>query len=192
MRREVERFVRNCHTCQRSRTSRHAPFGVLRPLSIPQKPWQDISMDFVTGLPWSNGHDAIWVVVDQLTKQRHLVPCHTTVDARDLADLFLQNVFRLHGLPLTITSDRGPQFASAFWHRLCARLGIQPRLSTAFHPQTDGQTERINAIMEQYLRAHVNYLQDDWAEWLPFAEFAVNNQASETTAVSPFFANHGY
>ena len=192
MRRDVERFVRNCHTCQRSRTSRHAPFGVLRPLPIPQQPWQDISMDFVTGLPWSNGHDAVWVVVDRLTKQRHLVPCRTTVDARDLADLFLQNVFRLHGLPLTVTSDRGPQFASAFWHRLCARLGVEPRLSTAFHPQTDGQTERMNAVMEQYLRSYVNYLQDDWSEWLPLAEFASNNHTSETTAVSPFFANLGY
>jgi transposase InsO family protein len=101
-------------------------------------------------------------------------------------------MFRLHGLPLTITSDRGPQFASAFWHRLCARLGIEPRLSTAFHPQTDGQTERINSVMEQYLRSYVNYLQDDWSEWLPLAEFASNNHTSETTATSPFFANLGY
>jgi len=106
-------------------------------------------MDFVMGLPRSKDHDAIWVVVDRLTKQQHRVPCSTTVDAHDLADLFLQHVFRLHGLPRTITSDRGPQFAGAFWHRLCARLGIEPRLSTAFHPQTDGQTERMNAVMEQ-------------------------------------------
>jgi len=106
-------------------------------------------MDFVMGLPRSKDHDAIWVVVDQLTKQRHLVPCSTTLDARDLADLFFQHVFRLHGLLRTITSDRGPQFASAFWHRLCARLGIEPRVTTAFHPQTDGQTEQINAVMEQ-------------------------------------------
>ena len=98
-------------------------------------------MDFVTGLPPSNDDDAIWVVVDRLTKQWHLIPCHTTVDARDLADMFLQHVFQLHGLPLTITSDWGPQFASVFWHRLCARLGIEPHLSTVFHPQMDGQTE---------------------------------------------------
>jgi len=114
------KVVRNCHTCRRSKTSRHAPFGVLHPLAIPQQPWQDISMDFVTGLTRSKDHDAIWVVVDRLTKQRHLVPCSTTVDAHDLADLFLQHIFRLHGLPRTITSDRGPQFASEFWHRLCA------------------------------------------------------------------------
>jgi len=192
MRQDVERFVRNCHTCRQSKTSRHTPFGVLRPLAIPQPPWQDISMDFVTGLPQSKDHDAIWVVVDRLMKQRHIVRCNTTVDARDLADLFLQHVFRLHGLSRTITSDRGPQFSSAFWHLLCARLGIELRLSTAFHPQTDGQTERMNAVMEQYLRSYVNYLQDDWADWLPIAEFASNNHTSETTAVSPFFANLGY
>jgi len=149
-------------------------------------------MDFVMGLPRSKNHDAIWVVVDWLTKQWHLVPCSTTVDTCDLADLFLQHIFRLHGLPRTITSDRGPQFASAFWHRLCVQLGIEQRLSTAFHPQTDGQTERMNAVMEQYLQSYVNYLQDDWADWLPIAEFASNNHISDTTAVSPFFANLGY
>jgi len=131
---DVERFIRNCHTCRQSKTSRHAPYRVLHPLAIPQQPWQDILMDFITGLPRSKDHNAIWVVVDRLTKQRHLVPCSTTVDTRDLADLYLQHVFRLHGLPRTITSDQGPQFASAFWHHLCARLGIEPRLSTAFHP----------------------------------------------------------
>jgi len=173
-------------------TSRHAPFAVLRPLAIPQQPWQDILMDFVMGLPRSKDHDAIWVVVDRLTKQRHLVPCSTTVDTSDLASLFLQHVFRLHGLPRTITSDRGPEIASAFWHRLCARLEIEPRLSTAFHPQTDGQTEQMNAVMEQYLQSYVNYLQDDWADWLPIAEFASHNHTLETTAVSPFFANLSY
>jgi len=148
-------------------------------------------MDFVTGVPRSKDHGDIWVVVDRLTKQRRLVPCSTTVDARHLADLFLQHVFRLHGLPRTITSDRGPQFACAFWHRLCAQLGIEPRLSTAFHPQTDGQTERMNAVMEQYLRSYVKYLQDDWADWLPIAKFASNNHTSKTTTVSLFFANLG-
>jgi transposase InsO family protein len=148
-------------------------------------------MDFVMGLPWWNSCDAIWVVVDHVTKERHLVPCRTDVDAKELANLFIAHIFRLHGLPLTIISDRGPQFTALFWKNLCRRLGIQPRLSTAFHPQTDGQTERMNAVMEQYLQAHVHYLQDDWAEWLPLAEFAANNQASETTGSSPLFANKG-
>jgi hypothetical protein len=150
-------------------------------------------MDFVMALPKSTDkeYDTIWVVVDQLTKARHLVPCHSTVDAKGLADLFVQHIFRLHGLPLTIVSDRELQFAAGFWERICNRLGINRRLSTGFHPQTDGQTERINAVMEQYLRAYVSYLQEDWADWLPFAELAANNQASEATGVSSFFGMYG-
>jgi hypothetical protein len=122
MRQNVEPYVRNCQTCQRARTSRHAPFGILRPLPIPDQPWQDISMDLVTGLPTSKKCDTIWVVVERLTKARHLIPCESTIDAEGLADLFLQHVFKLHGLPLTIVSDRGPQFAADFWGRLCSRL----------------------------------------------------------------------
>jgi hypothetical protein len=106
--------------------------------------------------------------------------------------MFIAHIFRLHGSPLTIISDRGPQFSALFWKNLCCRLGIEPRLSMAFHPQTDGQTKRMNTIMEQYLHAHVNYLQDDWADWLPLAEFATNNQASEPTSTLPFFANKGF
>jgi transposase InsO family protein len=121
-----------------------------------------MSIDFVTGLPSSNGFDAIWVVVDHLTKLRHFAPYSTTIDAEGLAELFLSNIFCLHGLPETIVSDRGPQFASRFWKHLCHALKIEPCLSTAFHPETDSQTERVNAIMEQYLRAYVNYQQDDW------------------------------
>ena len=164
MRKDVRRYIRNCHVCQRSRTPRHRPSGVLRPLPIPDRPWSSISMDFVTGLPWSDGNDAIWVVVDRLTKMRHFVPCRTTTSAPDLANLFLHHVWKLHGLPNDIISDRGPQFASNFWRQLCSRLGISPRLSTAFHPETDGQTERANQTMEQYLRTFVSHQQDDWSQ----------------------------
>ena len=148
-------------------------------------------MDFVVGLPESDGFDAIWVVVDRLSKQRHFVPCTSTITAEGLAQLFLDHVFKLHGLPDTVISDCGPQFASHFWTYLCYCLGIQPRLSTAFHPQTDGQTERINASMEEYLRGYVNYLQDDWAKMLAIAEFAGNNQVSAATGASPFYATAG-
>ena len=193
MRKDIEKFVRNCHTCRRAKTARHAPFGILRPLPVPSKPWQHISMDFVTGLPASGDEaNAIWVVVDRLTKQRHFVPCQDSVDAETLAEMFIDHVWRFHGLPESIVSDRGPQFASDFWGHLCKQLGIERKLSTAFHPQTDGQTERINGIMEQYLRCYVNYAQDDWAQYLPLAEFAGNNAASESTGVSPFFAMHGF
>ena len=152
------RYIRNCHTCQCSRTSRHAPHGVLRPLAKPDKPWQDISMDFVTGLLSTEGYDTICVIVDRFMKQCHLIPCTTMIDAEGIAELFIKEVFRLHGLPQMVTSDRGHQFVAAFWKCLCKRLDIQPRLSSPYHPQTDGQTERLNALMEQYLRCYVNYL----------------------------------
>jgi hypothetical protein len=172
---DVDRYTHNCHTCQCSKLNWHVPFGVLRLLPIPECPWQDISMDFITRLPWSNGCDTIWVVVDQLTKKWHLIPYCTDVDAKELANLFIAHIFCLHGLPLTIISDQGPQFSALFWKHLCRYLGIEPWLSTVFYRQTDGQTEWMNTIMEQYLQAHVNHLQDDWAHWLPLAEFATNN-----------------
>ena len=149
-------------------------------------------MDFVFGLPKSRGFDAIWVVVDRLSKQQHLVPCMTTIDAQGMATLFIDNIFLLQALPNSIVSDRGPQFAADFWRYICVCLGIATLLSTAFHPPTDAQTERINASMEEYLRAHVNYLQDDWVQYLSLAEFAANNQESTTTGASPFFATSGF
>jgi transposase InsO family protein len=149
-------------------------------------------MDFVTGLPWSDGYNAILVVTCQLTKMRHLVHYRDTTTAEQLAELFLEHVFRLHGLPRLIVSNRGTQFVAKFWKALCKRLDTQARLSTPYHPQTDGQTKQFNAVMEQYLRCFVNYLQDNWNPWLPLSEFAANNQASESTGVSPFFANYGY
>ena len=148
-------------------------------------------MDLVVGLPESGGFNAIWVVVDRLTKLRHLVPCQSNCTSEELASLFLQNIWKHHGLPQSIISDQGTQFASRFWRALCDRLGIKIKLSMSFHPQTDGQTERFNAVMEEYLRHYVNYHQDDWVTWLPLCEFAANNATSETTGESPFFANSG-
>ena len=191
MRKDVPRYIRNCHACQRSRTPRHRPSGILRLLPIPNWPRSSISMDFVTGLPWSDRNDAIWGVVDRLTKTRHFVSCRTTTSAPDLANLFLHHVWKLHGLPKNIISDRGPQFASDFWQQLCSRLVLSPHLSMAFHPETDGQTERANQTMEQILRAFVSHQQDDWSQWLPIAEFAANNQLSETSQVTPFLAYTG-
>ena len=146
----------------------------------------------MTGLPKSKGFNAICVVVDRLTKQRHLTPCTTTITAEGLADLFCDRIFRYHRLPEMIVSDRQPQFASHFWKHLCACLKIDPQLSTAFHAQTNEKTERVNAVVEQHLRAYVTYLQDDWANYLFLAEFADNHQVSDTTSLSPFFANLGY
>jgi transposase InsO family protein len=113
------------------------------------------------------------------------------LEPEEAANAFYQNVWKLHGLPDDLTSDRGTQFTSEFWQLICKRLRVKPNLSTAYHPETDGQTERVNAIMEHYLRAYVNYLQDDWAQWLPGAEFAANNTNSSSILASPFLANYG-
>jgi transposase InsO family protein len=119
----------------------------------------------------------------------HLIHCRDTTTAEQLAELFLEHVFRLRGLRRSIVSDQGTQFVAKFWKALCKRLDTQARLSTPYYPQTDGQTERFNAVMEQYLPCFINYLQDDWNSCLPLSEFAANEQASESTGVSPFFGN---
>ncbi|KAK7570621.1 hypothetical protein V3481_007378 [Fusarium oxysporum f. sp. vasinfectum] len=188
----VERWVKNCHTCRRSNPARDARQGVLRPLPVPERVWQHVSMDLITHLPPSNGYDAILIIACRLTKMRHIIACKGTCDAEDTARYYLREVWKLHGLPQTIVSDRGPQFVAEFWKKLTQQLSIDSLLSTAFHPETDGQTERLNAILEQYLRAYVSYLQDDWNRWLPLAEFAANSLKSETTGMSPFFANYGF
>ena len=192
MRNIIARFVRNCHTCSRSKSRRHVKYGVLKPLPVPSQRWTNISMDFVTGLPTSDGSDAILVVVDRLTKMRHFIPTTIEASAETVADLYINCIYRLHGIPDTIVLDRGPQFVALFWKLLCQRLQINCLLSTAFHPETDGQTEVSNAAMEQYLRAYTSYQQDDWTRWLGLAKFAANNAFSEPLQCSPFFANYGY
>jgi hypothetical protein len=192
MYRAVDRWTRNCHACRRATPSREARQGVLRPLPVPERPWKDISMDFITHLTPSNGFDAILVIVDRLTKMKHFIPCKSTCSAEDVAHLYVEHIWKLHGLPENVVSDRGPQFVALFWKHLTQRLKIKATLSTAYHPETDGQTERSNAIVEQYLRVYVDYLQDDWSSWLPLAEFASNSVRSESTGTSPFFANYGF
>jgi hypothetical protein len=149
-------------------------------------------MDFITGLPRVEGCNALWVIMDRLTKMAHFVACVDTMGPSDLADGFISHVVRAHGLPSSIISDRGSLFTSAFWKWIMEAMGTTRNLSTAFHPETDGQTERTNAILEQYLRAYCNYQQDNWKQLLPIAEFCYNNTQSETTRLTPFFANCGY
>jgi len=148
-------------------------------------------MDFITDLPTSEGDDAILIVMDRLTKMAHFLSCTKEMDARQFSELFMREIIQLHGLPKDIITDRGSIFASDLWKDTTKRLGIERRLSTAFHPQTDGQTERTNCTMEQYLRAYVNYQQDNWKELLPMAEFAYNNGYLESIKRTPFFANYG-
>ena len=197
MRQFVREYCESCAICKRSKAPRHKPYGELRSLPIPEYKWADITMDFVTGLPESrdwNGaiYDSIFVVVDRLSKMVHYVPCSKTVSAEDLAEIFIREVVRLHGVPTSVVSDRGSVFTSKFWSTLCYALNIIRNLSTAFHPQTDGQTERQNSTMEQYLRAYVNFEQDNWVSLLPMAEFAYNNSKNASTGLSPFEVMTGY
>ena len=188
----VDSYVRSCDACQRNKVVRHAPFGVLNPLPIPTTPWSGVSLDWITDLPPSNYHDAILVVVDRLTKQAIFIPTTKSMSAPDVATLFLQHVIRAHGLPEILVSDRDPVFTSHFWRRLLQLLGIRANRSSAFHPQTDGQTERMNSVLEQYLRMYCDYQQTDWASLLPLAEFSYNNSKHSATTLTPFFANYGY
>lgn len=191
----VREFCKGCLLCARTKPSRSKPVGFLKPLPLPLSPWRDISVDYITPLPpctrRGRTYKHVAVVVDRLTKMRHFIATET-LEADELMDAFLHRVYSLHGCPETIVSDRGSQFVSAFWRALSARLGITLRPSSAYHPQTNGQTERINAELEKYLRSYISWAQDDWADWLPVAEFAGNNTISETTGVSPFYANYGF
>lgn len=151
MQKFVRRYIRNCVTCRTCKTSRSGKTEHLAPLDIPEHRWQDITVDFVTGLPLVGSKDAVCAVVDRLSKRHHLIACKHHIGAREFACLFIDQVYRLHGLPLRITSDRGGQFVNEFWGYVYEFLGITHALSTAFHPETDGQTERVNAVFEQYL-----------------------------------------
>ena len=188
--REVKRYVEGCDACQRNKNHTEQPAGKLMPNSIPDKAWTHISADFITKLPLAQGYDSI-LVVDRFTKMAHFVPTTEKTTAEGLARLFRDNIWRLHGLPESIVSDRGPQFAAGLMKELNELLGIKTKLSTAFHPQTDRQTERMNQELEQYLWMFIDHRQEQWPEWLGTAEFAYNNKMHTGTKVSPFEANSG-
>jgi transposase InsO family protein len=188
----VLEFIKSCDSCQRVKPRFGKPPGLLQPLPIPEAPWTSVSMDFVTGLPKSKaGYDAILVVVDRLTKMARLIPTHTSVTARQTAQLFLDEVFRQHGMPDELVTDRDPRFTGNFFRSLCELMGVKQCMSTAYHPQTDGQTERMNRIMEDMLRHFVNPEGTNWCSYLPSAEFAINNAWQESVRNTPFFLNYG-
>ena len=189
--RYVASYVQGCDRCSRTKTFPAMPSGTLIPTQIPKQVWQIITVDLITGLPESQGYDSIMVTVDRLSKMVHLIPTTARLSSEGLARLFRDNVWKHHGLPEQIISDRGPQFVSGFMRELNKLLGIKTSPSTAYHPQTDGQTERVNQEVEQYLRLFVNHRQDDWAEWLSLAEFSYNNRVQASTRQSPFMLNSG-
>ncbi|QRV98272.1 Transposon Tf2-11 polyprotein [Ceratobasidium sp. AG-Ba] len=192
MKKSVNDYVANCESCIRNKHSNQVPPGLLNPIEAPDKPWEEITFDLITGLPESEGFTAILTVVDRLTKMVHFIPTTNEANGVDVANLFLTYVWKLHGLPRKTISDRGPQFTSQFLKQLHKRLDIKPSFSTAYHPQTDGQTERLNQVVELYLRHYVSHRQDDWVGLLPLAEFAYNNGTNASTGKTPFFANYGF
>ena len=191
MSRYVAAYIKGCDRCNRTKIFPAKPFGKLTPTQIPTENWQTISVDLITGLPESQDYNAIMVVVDRLSKLLHAMPTTDKVTSAGVARLFRDNVWKHHGFPEQIISDRGPQFVSQFMRELNSILGTKTSASTAWHPQTDGQTESANQEIEQYLRLFVNHRQDDWAEWLPLAEFSHNNRVQASTRQTPFMLNNG-
>ena len=181
-----------CDNCARFKGSNQAPAGKLKLLDTPPGSWKEISADFITDLPESEGFDSILVVVDQFSKEVKFITCTKSTSAFDTAKLCLCHVWKHHGLLTGIVSDRGPQFASQVMKDICKRLGIQPRLSTVYHPQTDGQTERINRDLQQYLRIFTSEKQDEWVSWLPLAQFSYNTKKQLSTEKSLFEVTRSY
>ncbi|KAF8750875.1 hypothetical protein RHS01_08951 [Rhizoctonia solani] len=190
MKSTTKEWVECCPVCQANRQA-HAPTIALKPLEVPPFPFHTISYDFITGFPKSNGYDAILVVIDSFSKFGHFIPTSKKVTAKGLADLFVSHVWKLHGLPIRTISDRGTTFTGKFLRALYLRLGIKPLFSSAYHPESNGQTERVNQFIEFYLRSYVAADHSDWATWLPLAEYAYNNAKHASTGKTPFELVYG-
>ena len=189
---DIEEYCRSCGICATTKDANSKPAGLLHNLPIPDRPWQSIGMDFMGPLPKSDNFDYLLVVIDRLTSQVHLVPTMTTVTAKGVAWLIIKEVVRLHGIPESIVSDRDTRFTSIFWKELHRLMGSKLLMSTAFHPQTDGITERANRSIAQILRSVVSNDQKDWSSKCPLVEFAINSSVNTTTGYAPFELNYGY
>jgi hypothetical protein len=190
---DVAKFVSTCVACLRNKARRHKPYGLLQPLPVPEKPWHTVTFDFIVKLPkTSRGNDSICVFVDKLTKLVHSVACKEEASAKEFAELYVDHVFRLHGLSREFITDREPRFTSAFWQEVTVLLGTRTVMSCSFHPQTDGQTERVNQTLETYLRHFVSVGLNDWDTLLSRVEFAHNAAINETICTAPFKLSDGY
>ena len=189
---DTKGFVGACHVCAQHKSPRQAPSGLLHPLPIPHRPWSHIALDFVTGLPTSNGNTVILTVIDRFSKSARLIPLTKLPTAKETAQIMLQEVFRLHGLPTDVVSDRGPQFTSHFWTEFCRLLGATVSLSSGFHPQSNGQAERMNQEMETALRCLSSRNPQSWSTQLLWVEYAHNTLPSSATGLSPFQCARGY
>jgi len=192
MKNDMQNYINSCETCGKNKIRRHKPYGKTQPLPVPNMPWEVIGVDFIISLPSSQNCTCIMVVADHLTKMIHLVPCSDVPSADLTAKMLLFNVFRYHGFPKYIISDHSSQFSSEFLTSLCSALNTKPRLATAHHQQSNGQVERANAVIEQYLRCYCSSTQSDWCFYLPLCEMAYNNSLHKSINMSPFRANYGF
>jgi len=188
----VNHYVRSCTTCQQAKAPRHAGFGILSPLQVPYAAWASTLVDLITQQPNSAGYTQIMDVVDRFTKMAHFIGLQENTTAKEVAKAFLKEVWKLHGLQSEIILDMDAKFAGEFWESLCKKLGVKRTMSTAYHPQTDRQTERVNQVLGGYLRVFINYDENDWYHLLPLAEYAYNNSVTTAHDMTPFFANYGY
>ncbi|PNX92555.1 retrotransposon-related protein, partial [Trifolium pratense] len=191
MQRRIRDFVRACDICQRQKYAATSPGGLLQPLPIPNAIWEDLSLDFITGLPKSKGFEAILVVVDRLSKYSHFLLLKHPYTAKSVAELFVKEIVRLHGVPLSIISDRDPLFVSHFWMELFKLQGTQLKMSSAYHPETDGQTEVTNRGLESYLRCFASEQPKTWSHWISWAEFWYNSSYHISIGKTPFEVVYG-
>ncbi|KAL5796687.1 hypothetical protein ACOSQ2_001507 [Xanthoceras sorbifolium] len=188
---EVKKKVMECDTCQKVKYDSRRPMGLLQPLPIPERIWEDLTMDFVEGLPSSRGFEAILVVVDRLSKGAHFIPLKHPFTASSVANSFIDNVVKLHGFPRTIVTDRGQLFMSSFWKELFKLQGTKLKASSSYHPQTDGQTEVVNRTLEQYLRCYCHHEQATWKDYIPWAEYWYNTTHHAAINMSPYEVIYG-
>ncbi|GJP70686.1 hypothetical protein CLOP_g1598 [Closterium sp. NIES-67] len=189
---DVQKFVTSCDTCQRMKSSKQKKAGLLQPLLVPEQPWQVVSLDFIIRLPPTiSGHDAILVVIDKFFKMGHFIPTHTTARTEETVQFFVRYIISQYGIPTTLISDRDPKFTSKFWKELMSLLGTKIAMSSAYHLQTDGQTERLNQIVEQLLRAACKDKISKWDLHVPVLEFAYNIVTHAATGQTPFFLCYG-
>jgi hypothetical protein len=192
IKKDVASHVALCDVCQRVKAEHQIPVDLLHPLKIREWKWEEIGMDFIVGLPrTSTGYDSIWVIVDRLTKVAHFIPVNTTYLGARLAELYMARIVCLHGVPKKIVSDQGSQFTSRFWQKLHECLDTRLNFSSAYHPQTDGQTERTNQVLEDMLRACALKHGDSWDKSLPYADFSYNNSYQASLKMSPIEALYG-
>jgi hypothetical protein len=191
MKEDVTNFINSCQICQQTKVPAQLPYGLLQPLPIPEGVWEDISLDFIVGLPSFQRNTMILVVVDRFSKATHFAKLPSRFTASQVASVFAETVYKLHGMPKSIVSDRDPIFLSKFWQELFKSSGTKLRMSTAYHPQTDGQTEIVNKALQQYLRCFVHNEPTKWGDYLHWAEWHYNTAVHTSTGLSPFQVVYG-